>query len=139
MFLITANITRHPHYISLLLPFANVSLQASYFSTTSKYLRVAQRSSPTVRLAERQRHHEQQREQRQQAEPLNSLQVSPSSVSRTKAKLWPSQALQEAAKSGQLSISAQTAEAVLEDVVVSHTHAWQTICSSTARSRCYYY
>lgn len=135
MFLITTNITGRSQCISLLLPFVKVSLQASYFSTTSRYLRVATIRSPTVRHVERQRRHEQQQ---QQGERLNSPKNLPSSVSRAKGKPWPTEVLQEAVKSGELSISAQVAEAVLDDVVVSHTQAWQTVCPSMARNHCYY-
>jgi hypothetical protein len=108
MLLIKTSPARRPQFLSLILPFTNTSLQTPYFSTSSIPSAAAARS-PRVRAA--------QRRQQQLPPPQQHQQqtTTAGSIPRPKSTQWPTVVIQAASKSGEISISAQAAEAILDD------------------------
>jgi hypothetical protein len=128
MFLINANLSRHSRNKSLILSIITKHPKTPSFSTSSRSF-LAARRSPTVRSAQRRQQHEPR--QQQQSDHSNSLPLNPSLISAPRSTEWPTKVLNEAAISGELSISAQAAEAVLDDFVAkSSTDSGKNLCIS---------
>jgi hypothetical protein len=129
MFFINANLSRHSRNKSLILSIITKHPKTPSFSTSSRSF-LAARRSPTVRSAQRRQQHE-PRQQQQQSDHPNSLPRNPSLISAPRSTEWPREVLNEAAISGELSISAQAAEAVLDDFVAkSSTDSGKNLCIS---------
>lgn len=125
MFLVNASTSRRLQYITFLPPITSLFPQIPHFSTTSRYSLAAR--SPRVKAAQRQ---QQQQQQSQTGRP-NPQAIPP--AFRPKSTQWPTQVLKEAALSGRLSMSAEVAEAVLDDFErLGGRSAGGNICSGMA-------
>ena len=133
MFLINVNSSCHAQQIKILGSLTSFSPQTSHFSSTSRHFLAARRSPQVRTLQAKQRQQQQRQQQQSQTGPL-SAQVLPSTFRRTSSR-WPTDLLKHATQSGQLAMSAEVAEAVLNDFErLNGLSAGKSICSGMVRA-----
>lgn len=127
MFLIKANLSHPPRIIKFLLPLTIASPQTSHFSSTPTY----SFALPPLSRSPRSRAQQQQSQSDHSNPRANFPSLHPQSTQ------WPTHILKEAAKTGQLAMSAKVAEAVLDDFQKLHDQSVddkRKICSGMVRA-----